>query len=1037
MKKTLSIILALALCLGLGASALASGEASGGAGDGGGALPSGGAFGDVTTGIVNNTVILVENGSLSAVNEDGVEVYELAAGGEISADTVTGLHLENSTVANNVNAGGDVAQGVTGITFVDSSGTVGGPVGYYAVDEGTDPLARPAVTATADGSGYSNVIILDDEDSVFSRQGAEVADGAAVAIGGAASEGATLTVENTYLWTAGFKRTNLFADDQKAAVVVRDSRIVSPGAENYKLGWQALYGGARATLLQAGDSWFYNDEIVTEGWGGLAIDSSPQLDLYAVNTTVDVLGGGYVSYTPGDGSINFYGVKGDSAQYGVFVTGNSTAYMHSLADLDDAAASYVTDADEAGFADSVTGDGRTVLTADYAAYLTHQGGGNSPTTEAYLFAENTVLSTDTDRRIADNSHFLNDSYGGASWFWTELWRGSTCVARSTNATFEFDNVELVSRTGVIFQSVVNWEGADKSFALDAGTDAVGNSLIMRNMDVTGDIRNDDIYRDLTVDMTDTTLTGAMVSTTADSWNAMFTVEALEASPAYAAALAEQASWAGAVPNATYDAEYPYADAVIDLEAVSEYLTQPAYDELNGIRLTMNAGAVWNVAGDSQLTSLTVADGAVIQAAPGAEVEYYVNCDGLDPANGEAVEELGPGTYENVVVLCRSGMDTIVVDGEVYVALEDAVNFTRGAEDGAASAPSTVLKGAKILDSTHNGETLDVLVRDGYIAEVGEDLTGDTVIDLTGYTLMPGLIDSHVHVAGSAGYNIDLLRTWARHGITSVREEGMLSTLGEEEFADLIEQANQDPQSAYLVSCGKYFDVTGGYGMGPTGDMGIVITTPEDTAAEIELKAELGYPQVKVGINSDENRMTAEEFTAAIEAAHAHDMTVAAHVNYADYLEELVGYGLDEAAHTPSDEMSGALIGSMVAAGVAMNTSGAEASEEMKISNLRTFYEAGGLITVGTDIMRDYDACMESLVSEMAVLAKAGLTVQQVVACATRNNALALELDTGDIQPGLQADIVAVRGDVDSSFAALNDIGFVMNDGVVIVGQTEI
>ena len=373
-------------------------------------------------------------------------------------------------------------------------------------------------------------------------------------------------------------------------------------------------------------------------------------------------------------------------------------------------------------------------------------------------------------------------------------------------------------------------------------------------------------------------------------------------------------------------------------------------------------------------------------------------------------------------------DTVEFDGEAYVRLDDVLAWTAG------DAPSIVLKGANILDSTHNGEVLDVLVRDGTIVEVGENLTGDEIIDLTGYTLMPGLIDSHVHVAGSSGYGIDLLTTWAQHGITTVREEGMLSTSGEMEFIDLIEESNADPQSAYLVSCGKYFDVTGGYGMGPTGNMGIVVENEDDIIAEIDLKAELGYPQVKIGINSDTSRMSPEQFMTAIGYAHEKDMPVAAHVNYAKHLEELVGYGLDEAAHTPSDEMDETLISAMVENDVRMNTSGSENYEEQKIANLKAFYEAGGMITVGTDLMRNYDTCMTALASEMAVLAKAGLTVQEVIACATHNNALALGItDTGDILPGYQADIVAVKGSVDESFDALGEISFVMNDGAVIVG----
>ena len=356
-----------------------------------------------------------------------------------------------------------------------------------------------------------------------------------------------------------------------------------------------------------------------------------------------------------------------------------------------------------------------------------------------------------------------------------------------------------------------------------------------------------------------------------------------------------------------------------------------------------------------------------------------------------------------------------------------------ASDASGEAASILLTGAKLLDATHNGEELDVLVVNGKIAEIGENLTGDEVVDLTGYTLMPGMIDAHVHVASTAGYNLDLLATWCEQGITAVREEGMLSTSGEMDFYGLIQEANADPRNATLVSCGKYLDVAGGYGMGPTGNMGIEITNAEEAVAEIDLKAEIGYTQVKVGINSDDSRMTPEELTAIIDRAHEYGMPVAAHINYAKYIEELVGYGIDEAAHTPSDEMSGELINDMVEAGVSMNTSGSENYEDVKIANLKAFYEAGGFITVGTDKMRGYDTSMDSLLSEMAVLCKAGLTVQEVIACATHNNAQALELDTGDIAVGLQADFIAVKGDVDETFAILADVPFVMNDGVVVVG----
>lgn len=378
------------------------------------------------------------------------------------------------------------------------------------------------------------------------------------------------------------------------------------------------------------------------------------------------------------------------------------------------------------------------------------------------------------------------------------------------------------------------------------------------------------------------------------------------------------------------------------------------------------------------------------------------------------------------------LEIVEIGGEAYVTVED-LRACLERPAAPAGGSTTLLKGAKLLDAQYNGEALDVLVQDGKIIAVGEDLTGDEVIDLTGYTLLPGLIDAHVHVASNSGYGLELLASWCRQGITSVRELGMLSTLNEEDFLPLIEEAREDPANAYLMNTGKYLDVAGGYGMGPTGNMGLEITTAEEAAAEIEHKAALGYPQVKIGINSDEKRLSPEQITAIVDTAHENGMPVSAHINYPAHLAELVSLGVDEAAHTPSEEMPEELIAEMVEKEVPMNTSGAEASEEIKIDNLSDFYKAGGFITVGTDKMRGYDTSMASLLAEMRVLIEAGLSLQQVIECATHNNAQVLGLETGDIAPGLEADLIAVKGEVDESLKALESVDFVMNNGVVIVG----
>ena len=59
---------------------------------------------------------------------------------------------------------------------------------------------------------------------------------------------------------------------------------------------------------------------------------------------------------------------------------------------------------------------------------------------------------------------------------------------------------------------------------------------------------------------------------------------------------------------------------------------------------------------------------------------------------------------------------------------------------------TVLRGGRIFDGTDQLRDGDVVVEDGRILEVGLGLDGDSAVDCTGHTLLPGLFDCHVHLA---------------------------------------------------------------------------------------------------------------------------------------------------------------------------------------------------------------------------------------------------------------------------------------------------
>lgn len=188
----------------------------------------------------------------------------------------------------------------------------------------------------------------------------------------------------------------------------------------------------------------------------------------------------------------------------------------------------------------------------------------------------------------------------------------------------------------------------------------------------------------------------------------------------------------------------------------------------------------------------------------------------------------------------------------------------------------LLKNAQLLYAEHNHATLDVLIDGTTIAAVGTDLSSvDQVIDLSGYTILPGFVDAHVHVAvDDRAFKEDAVRAWAYNGVTTVRELGMLSTLSQQDYAQWIRKNNQKSDTAHVVATGKYIDVAGGYGAGPMPNhpVGNLITNPAEAADAVTLAHNLGYPGIKIGIHDGSMEQTphlAQRFVpvAVIRLAH--------------------------------------------------------------------------------------------------------------------------------------------------------------------------
>lgn len=398
----------------------------------------------------------------------------------------------------------------------------------------------------------------------------------------------------------------------------------------------------------------------------------------------------------------------------------------------------------------------------------------------------------------------------------------------------------------------------------------------------------------------------------------------------------------------------------------------------------------------------------------------------------------------------------------------------------------LLKNARLLDAEYDHAPLDLLIRDDQIAAVGTDLgAADQVIDLSGYTILPGFVDAHVHVAvDDRAFKEDAVRAWAYNGVTTVRELGMLSTLSQQDYAQWLRDNNQKPDTAHVVATGKYIDVAGGYGAGPMPNhpVGNLITTPEEGAAAVTLAHNLGYPGIKIGIHDGSMdttpHLTPEMAKAICDTAHENGMWVAAHIGNCKGARFMLDAGVDELAHTPSDPMPEEMIHEMVEKGIVMDTTVGDPDKEMTPppmmdlpkgmeppegmgpppgpmmpmapakrkrqqvekmqvmeENLGRFYRAGGKIVVGTDLIHSLDYKKDAVipVPELQHLHAAGLPMNAILRAATLNGAEVVGTGNieGRIAAGYLANLVAVPGEVDKTFDALRQVKLVLHRGTII------
>lgn len=364
----------------------------------------------------------------------------------------------------------------------------------------------------------------------------------------------------------------------------------------------------------------------------------------------------------------------------------------------------------------------------------------------------------------------------------------------------------------------------------------------------------------------------------------------------------------------------------------------------------------------------------------------------------------------------------------------------------------------------------------------------TIHDLSDMFVMPGLIDGHVHITGENNPRARLQRVEMSEadqavmgagfskktlmaGFTTVRDVGAGSSDAIFALRDGI--ARGDVVGPRIFASGATISVTGGHGDGTQGynddiamilhSKGVCDGAPECRKAVRE-QVRRGADHIKLtataGVLSNtsaglEQQFFDDELKAIMDSAHAMGRKATAHAHGVNGINAALRAGVDSIEHgTYLDNESirlfkrnGAYLVPTVLAGVTVaewaadpnsfllppqRAKAAEVGPKM-LDMARRAHEGGVKIAFGTDsgVSKHGENARE-----FALLVAAGMTPMEAIQSATINGAENLGKSDvlGSIAPGKYGDLVAVEGDPLSDITELEDIDFVMKEGVAYKSQ---
>ena len=410
--------------------------------------------------------------------------------------------------------------------------------------------------------------------------------------------------------------------------------------------------------------------------------------------------------------------------------------------------------------------------------------------------------------------------------------------------------------------------------------------------------------------------------------------------------------------------------------------------------------------------------------------------------------------------------------------------------GGAHAATQTVDCGRLLDVKSGTwrEKVSIVVENGSVKSVGPLARTPGSIDLSAYSCLPGLIDMHVHLTGEtqpeaaqlrdaltanpadqAYHSVVFAERTLMAGFTTVRDLGAEDGLNVAMKRAIASGAIRGPRmftaGTAIATMGGHADPTNNlshrlsHALGKPGPNEGVVSGADEARQAVRARYKEGADLIKVtatggvlsqAASGQNAQYTEDELRAIVGTARDYGYRVAAHAHGAEGLKRALRAGVDSIEHgTLMDDEGIALFRKHGAWYVPTISAGRYVADKAKDpayysplvrpkalaigpqlqATFARAYKAGVKIAFGTDagvFPHGENA------KEFAYMVEAGMPALEAIRAATLGAAdlLNQKARLGSVEPGFAADIVAVSGDPLRDIAVLQQVKFVMKEGVV-------